>query len=372
MERIKGTYGEAFVFASQVEEYAKAQIQMICDNPVAKDSKIRIMPDVHPGNVGTVGLTMTGKERVLPNLLGIDIGCGITCAKVTGKKMELQRLDTLIRERIPAGFSIRNEWHPSAEQFDLFRLHCSRKVNEEKAYLSLGTLGGGNHFIEVDQDEEGSNYIVIHSGSRHLGKEVTEFYLKMGAKQLKEKGEKVPYPLTWLEGQLMEDYIEDVSVVQEFAALNRKIMLSEILKGMKGKEVEEFSSVHNYLDKRGSEFILRKGAISAKDGEKVVIPINMKDGVLLGVGKGNADWNESAPHGSGRKMRRDEVKKHYTVSAFKKEMKGIYSSCIGAETLDEAPFAYRTREEIVEQIEDSVKIVQVLRPIYNFKAKGRE
>ncbi len=371
MKVIKGTFAEAKIFTDQIEEYAKAQIQMICDNSISQGSKIRIMPDVHPGNVGTIGLTMTIKGRIIPNLLGIDIGCGVSCVKVKGKRLELQKLDTVVRERIPAGFQIREGLHTLAEPFRLDRLRCFRHINEGKALLSLGTLGGGNHFIEVDQEEEGQFYLVVHSGSRHLGKEVTDFYIKAGAKKLKAQKEQVPYLLTWLDGELMEDYIADLEVVTEFAALNRKIILTEILKGMKLKEVEWFSSVHNYLDQSKTEKILRKGAISAKKGESVVIPINMRDGVVLGVGKGNNEWNESAPHGSGRKMRRDEVKRHYTVSAFKKEMKGIYSSCIGADTLDEAPFAYRSFEEITDYLKETVEITKILKPVYNFKAGGK-
>lgn len=367
MEIVKGAFSEAKIFTDQIEEYAKAQIQMICDNPVSQDSKIRIMPDVHPGNVGTVGLTMTVKERMIPNLLGIDIGCGVSCVKVKGKKIELQKLDTVIRERIPVGFQIREGLHTLAEAFRLDRLCCFRHVNEGKALLSLGTLGGGNHFIEADRDEEGQIYLTVHSGSRHLGKEVTDFYIKEGAKRLKAQKKQVPYPLTWIEGDLMREYMADVKVVQEFAALNREIILAEILKGMKWKEAEWISSVHNYLESNGEESILRKGAISARQGEAVVIPVNMRDGIILGVGKGNPDWNESAPHGSGRRMRRDEVKKHYTVSAFKKEMKGIYSSCISADTLEEAPFAYRSLEEIVGKLEETVEIKTVLKPVYNFK-----
>ena len=367
MEMVKGTFSEAKIFTDQVEEYARAQIQMICDNPVSQGSKIRVMPDVHPGNVGPIGLTMTIKERVIPNLLGIDIGCGVSCVKIKGKKMELQKLDTVIRERIPTGFQIREGLHTLAEAFRVDRLRCFRHVEEVKALLSLGTLGGGNHFIEVDRDEEGQFYLIVHSGSRRLGKEVTDFYIKEGAKRLKAQKKSVPYPLTWIEGELMEDYIADVEVVQEFAALNREIILTEIIKGMKLKEVEWISSVHNYLKLDGEERILRKGAISAKKGEQVVIPVNMRDGVLLGIGKGNLDWNQSAPHGSGRRMRRDEVKKHYTVSAFKKEMKGIYSSCICADTLDEAPFAYRSLEEILEKLEETVEIKKRLKPVYNFK-----
>lgn len=371
MIEIEGNYAKAKIFTDDVEEYARAQIKMICDNPVSAGSTIRIMPDVHPGQVGTIGLTMTIGERILPNLLGVDIGCGVTCARVGGKQMELQKLDSVIRRDIPSGFRVRDTIHHMAEEFPLEKLRCPGDVNWDKAFLSLGTLGGGNHFIEVDRDGEGRYYIVIHSGSRHLGKEVTEKYLQAGAKILKEKGLEVPYPMTWLTGELMEDYIADVKTVQEYAQLNRKIILWQILKGMKLKCEEEFLSVHNYLEESEGMRILRKGAISAKEGEQVILPVNMRDGVILGKGKGNPDWNWSAPHGSGRRMQRSEVKQHYTVSAFKNEMKGIYCSCIGADTLDEAPFAYRDMEKLLGEIKDTVEVTDIIKPVYNFKAGGK-
>ena len=367
MEIIKGKFAQAKVFADDMEDYAGAQLQMICDNPVSEGSTVRVMPDVHPGKVGTIGLTMTVGERIIPHLLGIDIGCGMTCAVVKEKRIEPQKLDKIIRECIPSGFQIRKKAHYIADGFDGERLLCHKHIHRDKAALSLGTLGGGNHFIEVDKDEEGRLYIIVHTGSRHLGKEVTDYYVDAGARVLKEKGEEVPYPMTWLEGELMENYIADVRVVQEYAQLNREIILTEILKGMKLKETERFSSVHNYIDVK----ILRKGAISAREGEKVIIPVNMRDGVILGTGKGNPDWNESAPHGSGRSMRRDDVKNHHTVSEFKNEMKGIYCSCIGTDTLDEAPFAYRPIDSLLENIKETVEVTHILRPVYNFKAGGK-
>ncbi len=371
MKEIIGNYANAKIFTDDVEAYAEAQIKMICDDPVSSGSKIRIMPDVHPGQVGTIGLTMTIGERILPNLLGVDIGCGVTCARVKGKQIELQKLDSVIRKSIPSGFRVRNTIHHMAEDFPLEKLRCPGEINWDKAFLSLGTLGGGNHFIELDRDTEGRFYLVIHSGSRHLGKEVTERYLRAGAERLKKEGVEVPYPMTWLAGEIMEDYIEDVKTVQEYAQLNQKIMLWQILKEMKLKCEEEFSSVHNYLEESEGIRILRKGAISAKEGEQVIIPVNMRDGVVLGKGKGNLEWNNSAPHGSGRRIQRSEVKQHYTVSAFKNEMKGIYCSCIGADTLDEAPFAYRDMEKLLGDIKDSVEVTDILKPVYNFKAGGK-
>lgn len=220
----------------------------------------------------------------------------------------------------------------------------------------------------IDRDDEGNHYLIIHSGSRHLGKELTDYYLAQGQSILKSQGEDVPYEMTWLEGKLKEDYLHDLAIVQEFAALNRKIMAEELCKAMKWKTEEVLSCAHNYVDFRGEVLMLRKGAISARKDEPVIIPINMRDGVLLGKGKGNSDWNQSAPHGAGRILKRVEVKNHYTVTDFKREMKGIYSPSISKETLDEAPFAYRSMEEILDAIHDTVEVTKILRPVYNFKA----
>lgn len=368
METIKGKYAQALVYSNDIEDYAAAQIKMICDNVVSKDSVIRVMPDVHPGKVGCIGFTQTITDRVIPHILGVDIGCGMTCAKVKAKNVEFQKLDKVIRERVPAGFKARSQVHSKAEGFDFSTLMCFKSINRDKALLSLGTLGGGNHFIEVDKAEDGALYIVIHTGSRHLGKEVTDYYVEAGARVLKEKGESVPYEMTCLEGDLMRDYLNDVVVTTQYASLNREIILDEILKGMKLKAEKVFSCIHNYVGRLpDGRNILRKGAISALSGEQVIIPINMKDGILLGVGKGNEEWNYSAPHGSGRILRRDMVKNLHTVSEFKKEMKGIYCTCIDAGTLDEAPFAYRGLEFIREAVKDTVEITEILRPVYNFK-----
>lgn len=310
-------------------------------------------------------------------------------------------MDKVIRENIPVDFGVRKQPHYMSEvmQDKLEQLHCFKHINKAKALISLGTLGGGNHFIEVDKDEEGYLYVIVHSGSRHLGVEITEYYIEEGAKVLKQKGIEVPYPLTWLEGELMEQYLADVKIAQEYAVLNREIILSEIKRGMKVKEVDYFSCVHNYVGNMGNNLrnvktnsaecksyslnernaipvtfekrILRKGAISAKKGERVIIPINMRDGVLLGIGKGNPEWNHSAPHGSGRKFRRDEVKNHYTVSSFKNEMKGIHCTCVGADTLDEAPFAYRSIQQLMPNLEETVTVTHILKPVYNYKAGGK-
>lgn len=368
MKTVNGICTSAKIFTDSIEDYALAQIKMLCDNEAFRGSKIRIMPDVHPGKVGTIGFTATVEKRVLPNVVGIDIGCGVTIAQLKQKKIEYQKLDAVIRERIPSGYAIRKKAHRFKDRIDLGELYCCRHINESKADMSLGTLGGGNHFIEIDQNDQGVLYVVIHSGSRHLGKDVTEYYLREGQRYLIENDIRIPYELTWLEGELKTRYLHDIRIVQEYAAVNREAILDELVKGMKWKIIEQYSSMHNYIADTDNGSILRKGAVSALKNEPVIIPINMKDGVIIGIGKGNADWNYSAPHGAGRILKREEVKQKYTVSAFRSVMKGIYSSNINKKTLDEAPFAYRSLEEIKDLIGDSVEIKTVLKPVYNYKA----
>lgn len=369
MKTIKGIYAEAKIFTDDVEDYALAQVKMICDNEIADGSTICMMPDIHPGKIAPIGLSMTVTDKVIPQLLGVDIGCGMTCVKLNKSNAEFQKLDRVIRENVPSGFVIRKEPHHMAREFSYERLHCIRHINRQKADRSLGTLGGGNHFIELDKGDDGSLYLVVHTGSRHLGEEVAEYYTKLANAFLKGQGKDIPYYMSYLEGDNKTAYLEDVQIIQYYAELNRQIIAREILKGMKWKVEEQFSVPHNYLDDTG---ILRKGCISAKMGEPVVIPANMRDGVILGIGKGNAEWNYSAPHGSGRKLKREDVKSRYTVSEFKKEMQGIYSSCVSADTLDEAPFAYRSITEIAERIKDTVEITGILKPVYNFKAGSRK
>ena len=369
MKTVKGIYAQAKIFTDDAEDYALAQVKMICDNETADGSTICLMLDIHPGRVVPIGLSMTVTDKVIPQLLGVDIGCGMTCVKLNKNHVEFQKLDRVIRENIPSGFTIRKEPHCMAEEFSYGGLHYIRHINRAKADRSLGTLGGGNHFIELDQGGDGSLYLVVHTGSRHLGEEVAEYYTKLASTCLKEQGMEVPYYMSYLEGNNKAAYLEDVQVIQQYAEWNRQIIVREILKGMKWKVLEQFSVPHNYLDDSG---ILRKGTISARQGEAVVIPANMRDGVILGIGKGNADWNYSAPHGSGRKLKREDVKNQHTVSEFKKEMKGIYSSCVGTDTLDEAPFAYRSIGEIVGQIRDTVEVTEILKPVYNFKAGSRK
>lgn len=373
MIQINGKYADAKIMCigdiedNNVEQYALQQIRMISDMEASTGSEIRVMPDVHPGKVGPIGLTMTIKNAVVPALIGIDIGCGMSMVSVGKIRKDFQKLDTVIRENILASFKIRSKVHKDATSFDIGRLICGRHIREDKAMLSLGTLGGGNHFIEIDKDDAGEGYLIVHSGSRHLGKEVAEYYMDKGHKLLKEQGKDVPYELTYLIDELMADYLHDIKIVQEYAELNRSIMLREICKGMKWKFGAEESCIHNYIEETSDAVMLRKGAISAKKDEAVIIPINMRDGVILGKGKGIADWNCSAPHGAGRIMSREAVSAAHTVSEFKNSMKGIYTSCIGKDTLDEAPFAYRGIDYIREAVAESVEITKILKPVYNYK-----
>ncbi len=400
MEIIEGKYNIAKVYTEVVEETAFEQIRTLCNQEFLKNSKIRIMPDVHAGAGCTIGTTMTLKDCVVPNLVGVDIGCGMETIQIKNSHIELQKLDKLIYEKIPSGFNIRSSVHKYNDEIDLNMLRCKRegRINLDRAVKSLGTLGGGNHFIEADKDAEGNIFIVIHSGSRHLGLEVANYYQELAYKSLngntaddinqliinyKAAGREkeiqrgiddlkaqvrteIPKPLAYLTGQLMEDYIYDMKIVQRFALLNRKAMMDEIIRGLKLKVENEFTTIHNYIDTEA--MILRKGAVSAKKGERLLIPINMRDGSLICIGKGNEDWNNSAPHGAGRLMSRIKAKSTFTVSEFKKQMKGIYTTSVNSDTLDECPMAYKDMEDIVKNIGDTAEIVKIIKPIYNFKA----
>ena len=384
MITIYGKYANAIVYTVEnelyaLEDYARKQLQMICNHPSSEGSVIRVMPDVHPGKVGTIGLTMNVGDSILPSLVGVDIGCGMTIAKVKTKGLHFEKLDSVIRENVPVGPRIRSTEHKYADRIDLSLLKCVKGINASKANRSIGTLGGGNHFIEVDKDDEENIYLVVHSGSRHLGMEVADYYLRNGQKEMQAKKQGfASYEMTCLSGHLMEDYLYDTRIIQDFARLNRDAIIESIVKGMKWKVEDSFTCIHNYVDFSGAlsgdsdraKPVLRKGAISAKEGERVIIPINMRDGIILGTGLGNPDWNHSAPHGAGRIYKRSEVAEHHTVSEFKKAMNGIYSICINKNTLDESPFAYRSIDDIAKVIGDTVKIDKIIRPVYNYKAGG--
>ncbi len=402
MIEVSGKYNSAKIFTDVVDQASIAQVILLCSQEFAQGSRIRMMPDIHAGAGCTVGTTMTIRDKVVPNLVGVDIGCGMETVRLRERHLELQQLDKYIRQRIPSGFSIRDKAHRYMEKVDLSALRCYKSVDPLRAEKSLGTLGGGNHFIEVDRDEDGDLYLVIHSGSRHMGREVANFYQNEAYQrlngssradaealvaQLKAEGRdkeiqkalkalkgtkrtSVPKPLAYAQGELFDDYIHDMAIVQQFAALSRQAMVDELLRGLKLHAQDSFTTIHNYIDMEA--MVLRKGAVSAKEGERLLIPINMRDGSLICVGKGNPDWNCSAPHGAGRLMSRADAKHSFTVSQFKKEMDGIYTTSVGKSTLDECPMAYKTMSDIVDNIGETARIEKIIRPVYNFKAGDEE
>ncbi len=398
MLEVKGKYNSAKIFTDVVDKASVAQVIELCNQPFTAKSRIRMMPDIHAGAGCTVGTTMTITDKVVPNLVGVDIGCGMETVHLREQHLELQKLDKLIRAKIPSGFSIREKAHRYFDEIDLTELYCYRQINPLRAEKSLGTLGGGNHFIEVDRDDEGGLYLVIHSGSRHLGLEVAAWYqneayqrLNKSSKsdeaaliaKLKSEGRdkeiqkairklkntkqtSIPKPLAYAEGELFEQYIHDMRIIQRFAVLNRRAIADDILKGMGLHAQDSFTTIHNYIDT--DAMVLRKGAVSAKAGERLLIPINMRDGSLICIGRGNEDWNCSAPHGAGRLMSRSQAKQSFTVSEFKHQMDGIYTTSLGKATLDECPMAYKRMEDIVSNIGETVRIERIIRPVYNFKA----
>lgn len=367
-KHIHGRCAEAIVYTVDnadvaVDDYALAQIRHLCDMEVVSGNTIRVMPDVHPGKGCVIGLTMTlASEAVMPHLVGVDIGCGVSVSRLDRFAPAFRKLDKLLADKVPSGFGI----HAKPQAFEgLETLCCARHVQLDRARKSLGTLGGGNHFCEVASDDMGQHYLVIHTGSRHLGKEVCEWYLSQGRRQ------GVPYEDTWLEGDLREQYLHDMQIVQDFATANRQRIAAVITKGMKWGVADAWESVHNFIDTSGNIPLLRKGAISAAAGERVIIPSNMREGSILGVGKGNAAWNWSAPHGTGRVSSRAQTREQGTLTAFRKSMEGIWCTCISRETLDEAPFAYRAQADMREALRETVDVQTVVRPVYNFKAGGK-
>ena len=376
---IEGKYAVAKVFTVDNEEHAidphsVAQIKMICDDEISKDAKIRVMPDVHAGKVGPIGLTMKlTHDRIIPNLIGPDIGCGISVTKLDVKKKNLtafdfEKLDRVIRENIPSGSrSNGDDKYFNLEVFSILN-GLFVKIDTEKVKRSLCTLGGGNHFIEIDQDEEGNYYLVIHTGSRSLGPIINTYYNNEGQKALKEKGIEVPYEMTYIEDTLYGKYINDVRMASMFAAQNRLSIAIEIASRMKWRLSSMRDHPHNYFDDR--EKILHKGS-TTNFGSMVYIPVNMKDGIIYGKPVDNEDWNNSLPHGAGRLIKRSEVANSVTLSMFKKEMEGIYSTSVDRNTLDEAPFAYRRIDELRSAISGVVDVLGVLKPVYSFKEGKR-
>ena len=410
MKTVEGIYNTAKIFTDVVDEKSLEQIETLCNQEFVSGQKIRLMPDVHAGAGCTIGTTMTIGDKIVPNLVGVDIGCGMETLVIraesdASKYFNPEQLDKIIRKNIPSGRDIRKFPHRLADEIEFEKVRG--KFDKHRACLSVGTLGGGNHFIEADRDDEGNLYIVVHSGSRHAGKEIAEYYQEEAWKQLNGIGQSeimaligklksegreteiqeeilkaksqvrtdIPKDLAYVSGELFDDYIHDMKIMQHFATMNRKAMIETISIGLHIKEediIERFTTIHNYIDTKcddeNSQMILRKGAVSAKKGEKLLIPINMRDGSLVCIGKGNEDWNCSAPHGAGRVMSRMKAKKELDLARFKSEMAGIWSSTVNKATLDEAPMAYKTMDDIVANIGDTAEIVKIIKPIYNFKA----
>ena len=400
MFEIKGKVNTAICYAKVVEEEAIEQIRRMCDYEFTAGSRIRIMPDVHAGAGCTIGTTMTVTDKAVPNIVGVDIGCGMYTVNLGKADIDFEKVDEAAHF-IPSGTRV---WEGRQERFDLTELRCYRSLKDTKRLeRSLGTLGGGNHFIEIDEAADGTRYLVIHSGSRNLGKQVAELYqqlaidlakgkeayftargelireyketgrrkeiqsaLKAMQKEYEVKETAVPEDLCFLYGSFLEDYLHDVVICQRFARRNREKMAEVLLSRTGLAAGEAFHTIHNYIDT--DEMILRKGAIAAHAGEKVLIPINMRDGSVLAVGKGNPEWNHSAPHGAGRLMSRRTARETLSLEDYQKTMKGIYTTSVNASTIDEAPMAYKSLEDIIDVIRESVDVIDVMKPIYNFKA----
>lgn len=405
MKTITGTYSSAIVYTDIIEETAEEQIKLLCDQPFVKGSRIRIMPDVHAGKGCVIGFTADLGDMVIPNIVGVDIGCGMYTVELGKIGIDFEKLDEAIRKNIPSGMKVHEG---RIVRFpELMDLKCYRELKDTKRLeRSIGTLGGGNHFIEIDSDDEGNKYLVIHTGSRNLGTQVAEHYqslayeLMCGKDKLfrqqneliaryKAEGRRseiqaaikelrssfqahecfTPRELCYLTGEYREMYLHDMRICQEFASLNRVTIAGLILSaafGMELSDCQRFETIHNYIDHESN--IVRKGAVSAKKGEKLLIPINMRDGSLICIGKGNPEWNCSAPHGAGRLMSRRAAFSTLSMEQYRKEMKGIYSTCVVPDTLDESPMAYKSMEEIIAQIEPTAQIAERVKPVYNFKA----
>lgn len=402
MIQVAGNYNTAVCYTSELESVAREQIKAVCDREEFADCKIRIMPDVHAGKGCTIGTTMTISDKIVPGMVGVDIGCGMETVKLAETKIDYATLDNLIRQDIPSGREIRDTNHPLNSEINLEELCCFHEVNLNRAKRSIGTLGGGNHFIEVDRSDSGDLYLVIHSGSRHIGTEVADYYQEEAYKtlcgsskrqidetiaQLKAEGRRseiadtikrlrtqehneagaIPKDLAYVSGELFDNYIHDMKIIQRFAVLNRQAMTEVIMRGMKLTETDRFTTIHNYIDT--DSMILRKGAVSAKAGERLLIPINMRDGSLICMGRGNEDWNCSAPHGAGRLMSRIAAFKSLSMDKYVSEMSGIFTTSVNKQTLDESPMAYKSIDEITSHITPTAEIVERIRPTYNFKAE---
>ncbi|MGM0110659.1 RtcB family protein [Enterococcus sp. DIV0187] len=387
MLTIKGKYNTATVYTDILTDSTVGQIMTLCNQKFAQDAKIRIMPDTHSGSSSVIGTTMTIKDQVVPNLVGVDIGCGLNVTKFRkGVKLNFDKLDRIIRNRIPSGH------HSHSKPLYSFPLeNIQAPIHRGWALRSLGTLGGGNHFIEVNEGSDGF-YLVIHSGSRVLGKEIAEYHqeiayqkltkmrqdLKQQAKVANDPDEKadlnrqweelkIPYDLSYVSNQDLENYLSDMQIAQQYAALNRQSMAQTILKAMKWEKqvIGSFDSPHNYIDLK--HMILRKGAASARKNEKMIIPLNMKDGSIIGVGKGNDEWNQSGPHGAGRTMSRSQARASISLENYQHMMRHVWTTSVSKKTLDEAPKAYKSKKQILTDLHETMEVKEIIRPLYNFK-----
>ena len=397
---IRGKFATAIAYANVIEDAAVEQIRRMCDCDFTEGSKIRIMPDVHAGKGCTIGTTMTIRDKVVPNVVGVDIGCGMYTIRLNERQIDLARLDEAAHF-IPSGMHV---WEGRREAFNLEALRCYRDLKDaRRLQRSLGTLGGGNHFIEVERAADGTLYLVIHSGSRNLGKQVAEHYQSLAIRldegcddylqrrdtliaeykaagrrreiqaalrqlEMSKKPRSLPDDLCYVYGRYLNDYLADVEICQRFARRNRELMAEILLERAGLTGAEAFHTIHNYIDT--DEMILRKGAIAAHKGEKVLIPINMRDGSVLAVGRGNPDWNFSAPHGAGRLMSRSAARENLKLEDYQRAMQGVYTTCVSPDTIDEAPMAYKSLADILDVICDCVDVIDIMKPVYNFKASG--
>lgn len=401
---VRGKYNKAVVYAVSLDSAVIGQLTTLLNQDSISGSTIRIMPDTHAGAGCVIGTTMTITDKVIPNLVGVDIGCGMHLAKLKEQRIELPKLDSVIRKKIPSGFNIRESNHKYCNNTSIEKLKCSASIYYDRAYKSLGTLGGGNHFIEMNKDDEGNVYLVVHTGSRYLGKQVADYYqdkawknlqrgnrdklvketisrltaegrqleINKAIQHIKDTTVSVPRELAYCDSELFDDYIHDMKLVQEYAHWNRKAIVDTICKEMKLHIDYELETIHNYIDTEN--MILRKGAVSANLGEHLLIPINMRDGSLMCVGKGNKEWNCSAPHGAGRLMSRSEARSTLSMQKYREDMKkaGIYSTSICRETIDECADAYKPMEDILECITETVEVEKIIKPIYNYKESTAE
>lgn len=389
------------IFTQNIEQEAIDQINTLLDQPAFAGCKVRIMPDVHAGAGCVIGFTANLGDKVIPNIVGVDIGCGMLTVDLGEIDIDYGKLDAAIRKRVPCGRNV----HEGRQVIflDLQKLRCYRELKDTRRLeRSIGTLGGGNHFIEIDVGKDNTKYLVIHTGSRNLGKQVADYYQKLAVELMQGKDElyakqeqliaeykaqgrrneiqaaikelhknfearqlDIPKDLCYLTGKYREDYLHDMRICQDFAFLNRAVIADLIIEEMGWTPITNFETIHNYID---DENMIRKGAISAKKDEKLLIPINMRDGCIVGIGKGNEDWNQSAPHGAGRIMSRNKAREVVSLDEFKEAMDGIYTTSVGADTIDEAPMVYKPMDEIVENIKDTVDILEIIKPVYNFKA----